>query len=161
MKNKWRSESLEVLSKLCENLIGVDPNEQWKIRRHCYFYSGQHLQNRSLGYEEIKRGNELGILSVGFGCLHYAIEQVASNNRGEACRYAKEGKAAFEKLLAIDTPKYGRLLAYPLILAVLGNRQEAIDVTGQAVKLLGVDQNKLHDHNEEMNRLLKFAEKGS
>lgn len=158
LKSGWRSESIDVLAKLCEKLDGIDPIEQWKIRRHFFLYSGQHLQNRSLGYEEIKRGNHLGVLSVGFGCLHHAIDLVATNSVKEARHYAFEAKDAFKKLLEIDSPKYGRLLAYALALALLGKKQEAIAATYKAAKLLCIRPNQLDEHNEEMNRLLRVAD---
>ncbi len=153
-KAERRSEAIAVLQRLCSNMDGVDPFAQWKIRRHYYLYAGMHLQNRDLGYEEIKRGNQLGILSVGFGCLHQAIELMDAHRKEEAQRFAAEGKEAFEKILTLEAPKYGRLLAYALSLAILGHKREALDATTKAAAMIGDASIQLHEHNEEMNRLL-------
>lgn len=158
LKAKRRLEAIEVLGDLCRNMEGVDLYEQWKIRRHYYLYSGQHLQNRSLGYEEIKRGNQLGLLSVGFRCLHHATELVAANKLKEAQKYAVEGEEAFEKLLEIDPPKHGRLLAYALLLALQDKKRDAVEATDKAASMLGINSDQLHEHNEEMTKHLSLSE---
>ncbi len=156
-KAERRLEAIEVLERLCRKLDGIDSLEQWKIRRHYYLYAGKHLENRALGYEEVKRGNPLGILSVGFGCLYQAIEMIDGDRKEEARQFAEEGKKAFETILRLESPKYGRLLAYALTLAILGHEREALDSTARAAEMMGENSTQLHEHREEMNRLLSMS----
>lgn len=159
LKQSLRDESVLILTKLCNNLEGIDSIDQWKFRRHLYLYSNQHERNIALGHEEIARGNALGVLSVGFGCLHHALELIEKNKFAEALVYAQRGSEAFQTLLSIDPPKPGRYLALALTLAILGHKKEALDATCLAAELLHRNAEDLKDHNEEMKRLLNFAER--
>lgn len=152
-----RDEAVLVLTKLCDSMQGLDPMDQWKIRRHLYLYSGRHLDNIALGHAEIARGNALGTLSIGFGCLHQALHLIDHGNLNEARSLAKEGEEAFRSLLSLDAPKPGRYLALALTLGILGQRQEAFDATQKAAALLSRKVEDLKDHNREMERLLGLS----
>ncbi len=82
---------------------------------------------------------------------------IGAHRKGEAQRFAAEGKEAFEKILMIEAPKYGRLLAYALTLAILGREREALDATSKAAAIIGGNSIQLHEHHEEMNRLLSMS----
>ena len=152
-----QDEAVLVLTRLCNSMQGLDPMEQWKIRRHLYLYSGRHLENIALGHAEIARGNALGIQSVGFGCLHQALHLIEEGKFAEARSFAKEGADAFRSLLAMDAPRYGRYLALAQTLAILGQRDEAFEATQKAAILLSgkVD---LKAHVRELERLLTLAQ---
>lgn len=153
VKEQRRVECLKVFSNLCLELNDADPLEQWKIRRHFYHYSGQHLLNRSLGYEEINRGNAQGLLSVGFGCLNHAIDLIEKNDRADAEGFATEGRTAFEKLLLLDGSLYNRHLAYALTLAILNETDLAIKATETAAQLKKCKPEDFQKHRATMNRL--------
>jgi tetratricopeptide (TPR) repeat protein len=154
-----RDEAVLVLTKLCDVMQGLDPMEQWKIRRHLYLYSGKHLENIALGHAEIARGNALGIQSVGFGCLHQALHLIEEGKLLEARLFAKDGAEAFQTLLTIDAPRPGRYLAWAQTLGILGHRDEAFVVTRKAAQLLSKDVDDLKDHVKELERLLALAQK--
>ncbi len=61
-------------------------------------------------------------------------------------------------MLEIDPPKHGRLLAYALLLALLGKKREAVEATDRAAAMLGINSDQLHEHNEEMTKLLALSE---
>ncbi|RYZ76340.1 MAG: hypothetical protein EOP04_32185 [Proteobacteria bacterium] len=152
-----RSEAIRVLAKLCDDMRDIPISEHWKIRRHFYIYSGQHLKNRELGYEEISKGNPLGTLSIGFGCLHHAIELIRQEKISEAQSFALEGEQAFRKLLSDDTPRYGRYLAHALTLAILGRKQEALEATERAAFLSGKAGSELESHFLEIEKFSSLA----
>lgn len=156
-KKAMRDEAVRVLTKLSNSMQGLDPMEQWKIRRHLYLYSGRHLDNIALGHAEIARGNTLGILSVGFGSLHQALQLIEEGKLAEARSFAKEGAEAFRSLLTLDAPKPGRYLALALTLGILGQRAEAFDATQKAASLLSRKVEDLKDHVRELERLLALA----
>jgi hypothetical protein len=156
-EKRARDEAVLVLTKLCDSMQGLDPMEQWKIRRHLYLYSGRHLDNIALGHAEIARGNALGILSIGFGCLHQALDLIQKGKLSEARSFAKEGAEAFRSLLSLDTPKPGRYLALALTLGILGQRQKAFDATRKAAALLSKKVVDLKEHNRELERLLGLS----
>lgn len=157
-RKRVQDEAVLVLTKLCNSMQGLDPMEQWKIRRHLYLYSGRHLENIALGHAEIARGNALGILSVGFGCLHQALHLIDEGKFSEARSFAREGAEAFRSLLAMDAPKPGRYLAWALTLGILGQRGEAFEVTQKAAKLLSRRVEDLKEHVRELERLLALAQ---
>ncbi len=158
-RNYYQKQAEAVLGKLSENLQGASFEEKWKILRHLYLYSGKHLENRALGHEEVARGNQLGVLSVGFGCLHYSLDLIGADQYLQARSFAKEGEEAFRTLLSIDKPKYGRHLAHALTLAILGHRQEALTAMRKAADLIGQMPVKLDAHYDEIERLLSLAER--
>ena len=153
-----RNEAVLVLTKLCDSMQGLDPMEQWKIRRHLYLYSGRHLENIALGHAEIARGNPLGIQSVGFGCLHQALHLIEEGKFLEARLFAKDGAEAFRSLLSIDAPKPGRYLAWAQTLGILGQRDEAFAATQKAAQLLSRNVDDLKAHVKELERLLALAQ---
>jgi hypothetical protein len=158
LKREWHSECIKVFESLCSNINMLTLDQQWKYRRHYFLYSGQHLQNRNLGYSEILRGNQLGYLSVGFGCLHHALDLLSGNEEDkEALEFASEAKAAFEALLILEQDKPGRHLAYALVLALLGAREEAFGFTKTAAALLGIAPKDMKDHYKEIDRLLAIS----
>lgn len=157
-RKRLQDEAVLVLTKLCNSMQGLDPMEQWKIRRHLYLYSGRHLENIALGHAEIARGNALGILSVGFGSLHQALHLIQERQFREARSFAKEGAEAFRTLLALDAPKPGRYLALALTLGILGQRNEAFEVTQKAAGLLSCQLEDLTNHCRELERLLGLAQ---
>ncbi|HET9237369.1 MAG TPA: hypothetical protein VFO10_08970 [Oligoflexus sp.] len=97
-------------------------------------------------------------MSIGFGCLHQALHLIQESQFREARSFAKEGAEAFRTLLALDAPKPGRYLALALTLGILGQREEAFEVTRKAAGLLSCKLEDLSDHCRELERLLGLAQ---
>lgn len=134
-----RDEAVRILKKLCGKLRSRTPEERWKVRRHYYIFSGQHLRNRELGKAEVARGNPSGVQSIAFGCLHHALELCKNGQRAAALPFAREAELAFQQLFQVDAPIFSRFLAYAVALHLQGKKDEAQKARQVAMELIGVD----------------------
>jgi hypothetical protein len=65
--DQMRRRAVLLLRKLSRFPKGQTPEERWKVRRHLYHFTGQHLKNYRLGAREVARGNRIGYLSMALG----------------------------------------------------------------------------------------------
>jgi hypothetical protein len=146
-----------ILKRLCQSLKYRTPEERWKVRRHYYRFTGQHLKNRALGKAEIERGNKSGVLSIGFGCLDHA-EELWNQGKYKAARtFAAEAERAFQKLLKIEPPQFNRILAYAVSLAIQSKAAESRAALKTAADLLEQPLTQLTAYSQVLEKFLKAA----
>lgn len=152
------SERLEraigMLEGLTLRLRNQSAEDRWWVRRHLYYFRGDHLRNYRLGVEEVARGNKKGYLSQGFGATGHALKLNQSiRNRKRAQLWAKRGEEAWKNLFKREPKKPGRLCNLAIALAVQGRFTEAEKTIHDAARLAGVPIEAFAELREELRQI--------
>jgi tetratricopeptide (TPR) repeat protein len=146
--------AIRMLEALTLRLRNQSAEDRWWVRRHLYYFRGDHLRNYRLGVEEVARGNKKGYLSQGFGATGHALKlNQSTRNRKRAQLWAKRGEEAWKYLFKREPKKPGRLCNLAIALAVQGRFTEADKTIHEAARLAGVPIEAFADLREELREI--------
>ncbi len=146
--------AIRMLEGLTLRLRNQSFEDRWWVRRHLYYFRGDHLRNYRLGVAEVARGNKKGYLSQGFGATGHALKlNQSARNRRRAQLWAKRGEEAWKNLFKREPKKPGRLCNLAIALAVQGRFTEAEKTIHDAARLAGVPIEAFAELREELRQI--------
>lgn len=155
---RMRNEAITVLRKL-SRVRNRSADERWKVLRHLYYFSGQHLKNYRLGLAEVSRGNRLCFLSQGIGAGCHALSLLEQRNTKQAMLWAEKAERAWLSLFQTEARQPNRLCHFARALAIQGKYADADECVREAAQTARAPMSSFRAVRNELTRIKRIRRK--